>query len=351
MHSVGAERFHRERRRHCGVDPAGNADHDVAEPVLAHVVAEAELERQPHLLELRLERNDTAVEAVAVRPGRAHGADVDDLHRRRRLALAGERAPANVAQPPSDHGFRVEIDEQQLLLEADSTRDDLPLVVDHAGMAVEDQLVLPAHCVAERHEACVVACASHEHLLALDFLPDVERRRAHVHEQLGARQRQVGRRRPRLPHVLADRHADERLADLEQDEIAPRREIALFVEDSVVRQEPLAVDRLHVAVRADRARVEEIRVEVGEADQRDDPSGLLRDLAQRPLRRADEARAQEQVLRRVAGHRELREEREVGALVARLAEAGEDQVAIPLEVADDGVDLREREPHRFRLTV
>src|SRR6266542_6759871 len=87
-------------------------------------------------------------------------------------------------------------------------RDDPALVVDHARMPVEDQLVLSAHRVTERDEARVVARAGHEHLLTLELLADVERRCAHVDEQLRTGQRQIGRRRAGLPHVLADRHAD-----------------------------------------------------------------------------------------------------------------------------------------------
>ena len=66
---------------------------------------------------------------------------------------------------------------------------------------------------------------------------------------------------------------------------------------------------------------------------------------------ADEARSQQQVLRRVAGHRELGKERELGAGAARLLEPREDGGAVAVEVADDGVDLGEREPHGLRLTV
>ena len=52
VHALRAERLDGERGRERRVDPAGDADHDVAEAVLADVVAQAELEREPHLLEL-----------------------------------------------------------------------------------------------------------------------------------------------------------------------------------------------------------------------------------------------------------------------------------------------------------
>jgi hypothetical protein len=271
---------------------------------------------------------------------------VHDVHRRSRLALPGERAPPHVAKPPADHCARLDVDDQQRLFEARPARDDLALVVEHARVSVENQLVLAADRVAERDEAGVVARTRDEHLLALDLATDVERRRADVHEQLRAREREVGRRRPRLPHVLADGQTDERLAELEQHELAPGREVAVLVEDAVVRQESLAVDRLDVAVRADRARVEEVLVEMGEADDCDDVLRFARDLAQRRCCGADEARPQEQIFGRVAGDGELREEDEFGARLARFTEPREDEAAVAVEVPDDGVDLSEREPHR-----
>ena len=65
--------------------------------------------------------------------------------------------------------------------------------------------------------------------------------------------------------------------------------------------------------------------------------------------RTHEAGTQEQVLRRVPGDRELGEEDEVGVRVARLGEPAQDAVAVPLQVADDDVDLGECEPHVFAL--
>ena len=103
---------------------------------------------------------------------------------------------------------------------------------------------------ATKHD--VVARARGQHLLALALLADVERRGRDVRDQLRAGEREVGRGRPGLPDVLADRRADERVAVLEQDEVAAGREVAVLVEDAVVRQEALAVDRLHLAVGADR---------------------------------------------------------------------------------------------------
>ena len=158
-------------------------------------------------------------------------------------------------------------------------------------MPVEDQLVLAAHGVDEGDVADVVSRARLEHLLPLAVLADVERGSRDVHDQLRAGEREVGRGRARLPDVLAHRRPDQCLAVLEQDEVVTGREVAVLVEDAVVRQEPLAVERLHLAARADGARVVEVAVEVGHADERDNAPRLARNLLERLLRCPNKARS------------------------------------------------------------
>ena len=224
-------------------------------------------------------------------------ADVDRLDRADVAAVLRERAAARVGQPARDDGRRIDVDEHQRLLEARRAREHRALVVDHERVPVEDQLVLAADGVAERDVRRGVARARAEHLLALAVAQQVERRRGDVHDQLCAGEREIGRGRPRLPHVLADRHADERVAVLEEVEAVTGREVAELVEDAVVRQEALLDDRLHLAARADGGRVEEVAVEVRRADDGDDAARRARDLLERPLGRADEAGPEQQVLR------------------------------------------------------
>ena len=64
-------------------------------------------------------------------------------------------------------------------------------------------------------------------------------------------------------------------------------------------------------------------------------------------RRADERGAEQQVLRRIARDRELREDDELGARGARLGDPRDDAVAVAVEVADGRVDLGQRDLHRF----
>ena len=99
--------------------------------------------------------------------------------------------------------------------------------------------------------------------------------------------------------------------------------------------------------RANGARVVEVAVEVGEADERGKPARVAGELAQGLRRGTDEARPQQQVLRRVAGDRQLGEEDEVSPGGARLVQALEDLFAVAVEIADGRVDLGESESHRF----
>jgi hypothetical protein len=125
----------------------------------------------------------------------------------------------------------------------------------------------------------------------------------------------------------------------------------VLVEDAVVGEELLPVHRPNLTVGAHGACVREVAVEPGCPDERDEALGRARDLVEYRPRGTYEARPQKQVLGRVAGHRELREDDEVGLGGTRLGEEGEDLVAVSLEVPDDGVQLGEREPQGFRLTV
>ena len=141
----------------------------------------------------------------------------------------------------------------------------------------------------------------------------------------------------------------------------PGGEVAVLVEHAVVGEEALAVDRLHLAVGAHRARVVEVGLEVREADERDDVARLRRDLLQRARRGADEARAAGAGPR--AGSRSPPAPgRARGRRPCSRAscEPRQDQVAVAVEVADDRVDLRQREPqfpphlfspHRLKLAL
>ena len=164
-------------------------------------------------------------------------------------------------------------------------------------------------------------------------------------------EREIGRRRAGLPHVLADRGPDEHVAEAQQHEVATRGEVAVLVEDAVVGEEVLPVDGHHPAVCADGAGVCQVAIEERHADQRDGRRAGPGDLVERPRGGLDEARAQEQVLGRVAGDRELGKHDEVCTCGLRLAQMVEHAIAVAVEVADDGVQLGQRDPHGAILVL
>ena len=82
------------------------------------------------------------------------------------------------------------------------------------------------------------------------------------------------------------------------------------------------------------------------SDERGDPARRLRDPVDRSARRADEPGAEQEILRRIAGDDELREQHDVGVRLARLLEPLDDPRGVAVEIADDAIDLCECESHR-----
>ena len=216
VHALGPERIDRERRDERRVDPAREPEYDVAEAVLADVVAECQHERA----------------SASARARRLERGLVTSENSSRRTCRQSTTSRCS-AKPGR-------------------ACDDLAVGVDDGGVAVEDELVLAADEVAEDEREAVVARSRREHLLAALRLADVERRRGEVDEQLGSGGGEVGGG-ARLPDVLADGHADAQPAERHHEPLGARLEVALLVEDAVVREEALPVDR-HGARRRRRRR-------------------------------------------------------------------------------------------------
>ena len=146
-------------------------------------------------------------------------------------------------------------------------------------MPVEDELVLAADEVAEDEWQAVATGPFREHRSAALRLADVVRRCGEVDEKLRAGCGEVGGG-ARLPDVLADRHADAQAAERQHEPVGARLEVALLVEDAVVGEEPLPVERPQLAPDADGTCVRQPLVErPRRADERDDPVRRRRDLA------------------------------------------------------------------------
>src|SRR5262249_32967285 len=81
-------------------------------------------------------------------------------------AVPCQPAAAHVSQAATDGVGRLDVGDDEGLLEAGAARKQVALLVEQERLALEDQLILAAHRVAERDEARVVARACGEHLLA-----------------------------------------------------------------------------------------------------------------------------------------------------------------------------------------
>ena len=73
--------------------------------------------------------------------------------------------------PEGDH--RVNVDDDEVFLELCTSSQQLAGGIDNEAMTVEDELVLPAHGVAERDEARVVCGALRQHPFTFDALAPV----------------------------------------------------------------------------------------------------------------------------------------------------------------------------------
>ena len=125
--------------------------------------------------------------------------ELDDVDCRNALPGTVELAPANVAKPATDGEVGLDVDHEQVLLEAGRARDHLARVVEHDRMPVEDELVLSADEVAEREVRARVPRSCHQHLLALLRFADVVGRCGEIHHELSAGEGEIGCRRPGLP--------------------------------------------------------------------------------------------------------------------------------------------------------
>ena len=158
------------------------------------------------------------------------------------------RAVARVAQPRGGDRARVDRAERERLLELRRPGQDLAVLVDREAVAVEDELVLAAHGVHEDDGGEVVHRALDEHPLApgAHAAPIGDADRFTITWAPASASVIAGR--AGLPDVLADAEPDRDAVQLDDRRLGARLEVALLVEDAVVRQVHLAVGGHHVAV-------------------------------------------------------------------------------------------------------
>jgi hypothetical protein len=322
-----------------GIDPSGQAHHDVGEPVLLDVVTQSHQQRGIDLGDAGQRLGDRPPERRWTVGGR--GRRDRREHRHPGMGTAIDGAVPGIAQTNATRGGGVDGRDDQLFAELLAPGQDAALVIDHERMAVEHELILPPDEIAEGDCGDVVTRTLDQHPFALGALTDVIRGGRDVDQQRGPGQRLVGGRWPRLPDVLADRQSDQGVAELDQRAAGARLEVALLVEDAVVGQKHLAVDRLDRAAGEHGAGVVDIVGALREADQRDDSPRCRRDPLQRCPRVSEKMLLEQQIFGRVAGDRQLREQDQLRPRLGRGVESGDDLAFVAQDVAHGRIELAE----------
>jgi hypothetical protein len=151
------------------------------------------------------------------------------------------------------------------------------------------------------------------------------------------------------PDVLADRHAELDAAEIDRLGARTRREDALLVEHAVIGQVVLVAHALDAAAikQSDRV-IDERSVAPGKADEdrRAAVSRVVGKLLAGSTCRLLQSRLQHQILNGVAGEIKLGEGDQVGTGRCRLSTRLPRLLEIPLKIAHDRVELRQRELER-----
>ena len=158
-------------------------------------------------------------------------------------------------------------------------------------------------------------------------------------------------RRSRIPCILAHQDAGFHAIEFDDGRLGARREIALLVEHAIVGQAGLAMIGEHRAVANHDGRIENRRADIfGIAGDQGDAAHFLFEPLERARHLQAHAGVKQQVLRRIAGHREFRQHDHIRAIaIARLIGGGDDARGIAVDIADDQVELRHDTAHLARV--
>ena len=311
-HPVGAQRIDGDGGRQRRIDAAGKPDEHAGEAVLPDVIG------QP-------QRHGAVGRRVAVRQCGA------------RAGRAGP--PVAFSRPAGEH---------DRFLKRRRLGGEAVVGVEHERSSVEDQFVLAAHLVRIDQRQLGLADAGNGAIEADILLVALKGRAVDDDHDFGARFHQalgdLGE-----PHVLADHGAEADAAKRDRPRQPGAREHPHLVEDAVVGQLVLVSSRRDLAaVEQERGVVELAVVDPGRADEERGPAvrGRCRECFHDGPRLLLEHRLEHEVLGRVAGHRELGADHEVGALGRGLGAGTQDQRLVALQIPHGGVELGECDGER-----
>ena len=167
---------------------------------------------------------------------------------------------ADVERDTLGRGARVDVTDQQLLAEGGGARDHVTLGVHDDALTVVDEFVLAADQVHVGDRTVRLERALAQHRLSLLAPSPRVRRRVGDDQHRRALARQFGGRTVADPHVLTDQETDGDAAHVDDGVRADAgMEVALFVEDVVVRQQSLGGDRDDAVVAQRDQRVGDMR--------------------------------------------------------------------------------------------
>ncbi len=310
-----------------GIDAAGEPDEGAGEAAFVGVVADAQHQRALG--------GGIALEVEIFREARCGGIEIDDAMLRRKAGESGDEAALRM-------GDQAATVKNQLIIAADHIAVDggagaalgghldqglagfVFALVPGAGREVDQEINGLAGQF--RHRILAVAAAGGDGTV--------------------------------IPDVLADGDADAQTPPLHDCGTGSRFKVALLIEDIVVGQKGLAADVLHPAIRApgcgivERAARRIGRTRLDETDQRRNGTRGRRYLPERGLGIGCETAFKQKIPGRVAADGQLRKDHQLGPVFDKAAVGIENKCAVPGEVADGGVDLREADFHeRIETTV
>ena len=348
----GAEGIDGDGGHDAGVDAAREPDVGAPEAGLGEVVAGSEHERLPDL-SLAGEGRGLGARRFWRRAQVDLDAEVDLLDIREGTIVAQLGAAAGVVEAVLGRLVEVDIDDDELVAELGPASDDVAAGVDDHRAAVEHELVLTADGVDVGDGDTVVDGAGGEHARAVGAAAAVVGRGADVDAELSAAAGHAGEGLARIPDVLADADAEGEVAGAVDGYAAPGREVALLVEDAVVGEAALVAGVDLAAAGEDGGGVVGVAVApVDEPHHSDDAGGRGGEGSGGAARLLAEGAAQEQVLGGIAGDGELGEGDDGAASLTGGGDGGADAVAVAVDVADGGVELREGDaagPHRLSI--
>jgi len=156
--------------------------------------------------------------------------------------------------------------------------------------------------------------------------------------------RDTGTSNTGMPDILTDGQANRNARDVDHARFCAGAKMALFVEDAVVGEFVLAIGGHHTTATQQRGGiVEALAIGLRVTDDHIDSDGLLSEPLERLRCVADESGTQQQVLRRVSGQGQFREDDGVRPGVAGAAAGVGDALDVAVEITDPQVDLGESE--------